>query len=384
MNYTFLDNAATTPMDKEVIEEINDKMINVFGNASSTNFYGRQAKGVLETSRHTIAQSIGAKDTEIVFTSGGTESDNTAIISTALSRSEQGKHIITTAVEHEAVMKSMAYLENLGFDVTYLKPNEEGSITSEQVQSSLTDETILVSVMYGNNETGAINPISEIGELLKDSQALFHVDAVQAYGNYDLDVNDLHVDFLSTSAHKINGPKFIGFLYIRDGIVIPSYLKGGDQETKRRAGTENVPAIAGFAKAVELISGVDKQKLQEKYFGYKKIIFDILRQNDIKFEVNGSTKIESLNQILNIYLPGIERGILLTRLDIDGYGISGGSACTAGSLEPSHVISAMFGEESPRLNESIRISFGKYNNEEEIKNFSEALVKIVKDLDNIN
>ncbi|MFH5810950.1 cysteine desulfurase family protein [Companilactobacillus sp. FL22-1] len=382
MAFIYLDNAATTPMATPVVDVIHDQMANNFGNASATNYFGRQARKVLDESRHTIAQSLNAKDSEIVFTSGGTESDNTAVIETALSRQQLGKHIITTAIEHEAVLKPMAYLETLGFEVTYLKPNERGEVTVEQVQAALRDDTILVSVMYGNNEVGSLNPIKQIGELLKDHQAFFHTDAVQAYGMEDIDVKAEHIDLLSTSAHKINGPKFIGFLYINGAIHIPSFIKGGDQETKRRAGTENVPAIAGFAKAVQLITPAEKKARQERYFGFKQTIQKILQSKKIDFGINGPNDQHALNHVLNLYLPGVDRGVLLTRLDLEGFAISGGSACTAGSLEPSHVLVAMFGADSPKINDSVRISFGKDNTEEEVVKFTNKLVEIVSDLTN--
>lgn len=382
MAFVYLDNAATTPMATSVVDVISDQMANNFGNASATNYFGRQARKVLDESRHVIAQSINAKDSEIIFTSGGTESDNTAVIETALSRQKLGEHIITTAIEHEAIMKPMAYLESLGFEVTYLKPNERGEVTVQQVKDALRDDTILVTIMYGNNEVGSMNPIKEIGELLKDHQAFFHTDAVQAYGMENIDVKAEHIDMLSTSAHKINGPKFIGFLYINDDIHIPSFVKGGDQETKRRAGTENVPAIAGFAKAVQLITPDEKKARQVRYFGFKQKIQEILKANKIPFGINGPTDSHALNHVMNLYLPGVDRGVLLTRLDLEGFAISGGSACTAGSLEPSHVLVAMFGEDSPKINDSVRISFGKDNTEAEIVKFTNKLVDIVSDLTN--
>lgn len=369
-------------MATSVVDVMHDQMANNFGNASATNYFGRQARKVLDESRHTIAQSINAKDSEIVFTSGGTESDNTAVVETALSRQKLGKHIITTAIEHEAILKPMAYLESLGFEITYLKPNERGEVTAQQVKEALRDDTILVSIMYGNNEVGSMNPIKEIGEVVKDSNAFFHTDAVQAFGMEDIDVKAEHIDMLSTSAHKINGPKFIGFLYINDKIHIPSFIKGGDQETKRRAGTENVPAIAGFAQAVKLITPEVKRERQARYFGFKQKIQEVLTQEKIEFGVNGPNDSKALNHVMNLYLPGIDRGVLLTRLDLEGFAISGGSACTAGSLEPSHVLIAMFGEDSPKIQDSVRISFGKDNTEEDVVKLAKKIAEIVRDLTN--
>lgn len=233
VKHIYLDNAATTPMTAPVIETMIETMKNVFGNASSTHFYGRKARAVLDDSRHLIAKSINAKkDDQIVFTSGGTESDNTAIIETALARQNFGKHLITTAIEHEAVLKSMEYLETLGFEITYLSVDEKGMISLEDLKKALRPDTILVSIMMGNNEVGSYLPIHEIGEIVKETNAWFHTDAVQAYGLVEIDVQEDNIDLLSTSAHKLNGPKFLGFLYRSDKVIIPSLLKGGDQELK--------------------------------------------------------------------------------------------------------------------------------------------------------
>ncbi|HJA72686.1 MAG TPA: cysteine desulfurase [Candidatus Limosilactobacillus faecipullorum] len=377
MSEIYLDNAATTPMTQPVIDTLVDNLHQSWGNASTGYGYGREAKRVLEAARHVIAQSIHAEDDEIVFTSGGTESDNTAIIQTALSRQDLGKHIITTAIEHEAVLKPMKYLETLGFKVTYLPVDETGQISLADFDAALDDETILVSIMMGNNEVGSHLPIAEIGERLVDHQAWFHTDAVQAYGLLDIDVNRDHIDLLSTSAHKLNGPKMLGFLYRRRGINFPSYLKGGDQETKRRAGTENVPAIAAFAKAVEIDSAMEKAARQKRYFGFKKQIVAGLKEAGIDFEVNGSMDPNNLNHVLNLWIKGISTYVLQTNLDLAGIAVSGGSACTAGSLEPSHVLVAMFGEASPRIEESIRVSFGALNTSDEIDQFVTTLVKII-------
>ncbi|MDO1605281.1 cysteine desulfurase family protein [Lactobacillus sp. YT155] len=375
MKNIYLNYAATTPMDEAVIEVMTDEMKNNFGNASTPDFTGRKAKAALQKSRQLIAKRINANEKDIVFTSGGTESNNTAIISTALSRKNLGKHIISTQIEHESVMKPLAYLESIGYEVTYLKPNEAGVVTVEQVQAALRDDTILVSIMIVNNEIGSIMPVKEIGELLKDHQALFHTDAVQGLGLLEIDVDEWQVDLLSTSAHKIYGPKFIGFLYIREGINLPSFIKGGDQETKRRAGTENVPAIVGFAKAVEKLE--DSKQLGEKYLGFKQSITEYLKNNQIDFEVNGS--IDDPTHVLNLWIKNVSRDILITRLDMVNIAVSGGSACTAGSLEPSHVLMAMFDNDA-RINESIRISFGKMTTQDEIDSFNQALMAIVQEL----
>lgn len=380
MKRVYLDNAATTPMAASVIATMTDQMTNDFGNASSTHAFGRAAREVLDDSRHVIAQSINAPDDDIIFTSGGTEGDNTAMMQTALARQSLGKHIITTAIEHQAILKSAAFLEEQGFDVTYLPVDQNGQISMADLKAALRPDTILVSIMTGNNEVGSHMPIHEIGELLKDHQAWFHTDAVQAYGLLDIDVERDHIDMLSTSAHKINGPKFLGFLYKRNGINFPSLIKGGEQEDKRRAGTENVPAIAGFAQAVKELTTEEKAHRQSKYHEFKQYVVDQLTANGIDFEVNGTLGTDNLQHVLNLWIKGISTYTLQTNLDLGGVAVSGGSACTAGSLEPSHVLIAMFGEDSPRISESIRLSFGRYTTKEDLDQFVDVLTKTVNRL----
>lgn len=377
MKEIYLDNAATTPMTPEVIDEMTARMKDTWGNASTGYSYGRDAKLVLENSRHILAQSINADDDEIVITSGGTESDNTAIMQTALARKQLGRHIITTAIEHEAVLKPLHFLEEQGFEVTYLPVDEHGNISLDDFKSALRDDTILVTIMSGNNEVGSRMPIHEIGEILKDHQAWFHTDAVQAYGLLPIDVKRDHIDLLSTSAHKLNGPKMMGFLYRRKGINFPSFVKGGDQETKRRAGTENVPAVAAFAKAVKIDGPEEKKRRQARYYHFKQQIVKGLRDRGVDFAVNGEIKPDNLNHVFNIWLKGISTYVMQTNLDLAGIAVSGGSACTAGSIEPSHVLTAMFGKDSPRISQSIRISFGALNTEKEINQLVTAIAKIV-------
>lgn len=378
MNKIYLDNAATTPMAPEVIDSMTKAMQNVFGNASAVNSFGRDARFVLDQSRHIIAQSINAKlDNEIIFTSGGTESDNTAIIQTAMKRKNEGRHLITTAIEHEAVLKPMHYLETQGFEVTYLPVDKNGLISLEDLKRELRDDTILVSIMSGNNEVGSRMPIHEIGEIVANSNAWFHTDAVQAYGLVDIDVQADHIDLLSTSAHKLNGPKFLGFLYERDGLKLEPYIRGGDQEVMRRAGTENVPAIAGFATAVKIDDSEEKAKRTKRYYGFKHQLIDGLKKNQIDFEVNGKVDQGELPHVINIWFKGIPNDAFITNLDLNGIAVAAGSACTAGSLEPSHVLEAMFGKDSKRTTESIRFSFGIENTAEEIDQTVAAITKIV-------
>lgn len=377
MERIYLDNAATTPMDPAVIDRMTAVMKTVFGNASSVNSFGREARAILDESRHTIAQSINAaRDDEIVFTSGGTESDNTAIIQTALARQREGRRIITTAVEHEAVLKPMQYLEQHGFEVTYLPVDECGMIRLADLRAALRDDTILVSVMTGNNEVGARMPIHEIGELVAPTNAWFHTDAVQAYGLLDIDVQRDHIDLLATSAHKLNGPKFMGFLYRRTGLNFPPLIKGGEQELDRRAGTENIPAIAGFAKAVALLDPDTKRARCEHEQALKESLITKLTDAGIDFEVNGGHGEDYLPHVLSIWFKGVPNDALITNLDLAGIAVAAGSACTAGSLEPSHVLRAMYGD-SPRVTETIRFSFGPLNTEAEINTVVQEVAKII-------
>ncbi|WP_333589153.1 cysteine desulfurase family protein [Ligilactobacillus acidipiscis] len=379
MKYIYLDNAGTTPMATEVIDKMKETMKDTFGNASATNYYGRQARMVLDNCRHVIAQSINAQnDNEIIFTSGGSESDNTAIIGTAAARQNVGKHLITTCIEHEAVLKPMHFLESRGFEVTYLPVDQNGEISLSDLKQALRDDTILVSIMTGNNEVGSKMPIHEIGEIVAESNAWFHTDAVQAYGLLDIDVQADQIDLLSTSAHKLNGPKMTGFLYCRTDHNYEALIKGGDQELKRRAGTENIPAIAGFAEAVKINSSEKKAAHRKAYYAFKHQLVDGLRQNGIEVEVNGKIDEGELPHVLNLWFKGKKSDALLTNLDLKGISASAGSACTAGSLEPSHVLTAMYGEKDPRISESLRFSFGAFNTSADISAVIQALTEIIK------
>ncbi|WP_382385051.1 cysteine desulfurase family protein [Ligilactobacillus acidipiscis] len=379
MKYIYLDNAGTTPMATEVIDKMKETMKDTFGNASATNYYGRQARMVLDNCRHVIARSINAQnDNEIIFTSGGSESDNTAIIGTAAARQNVGKHLITTCIEHEAVLKPMHFLESRGFEVTYLPVDQNGEISLSDLKQALRDDTILVSIMTGNNEVGSKMPIHEIGEIVAESNAWFHTDAVQAYGLLDIDVQADQIDLLSTSAHKLNGPKMTGFLYCRTDHNYEALIKGGEQELKRRAGTENIPAIAGFAEAVKINSSEKKAAHRKAYYAFKHQLVDGLRQNGIEVEVNGKIDEGELPHVLNLWFKGKKSDALLTNLDLKGISASAGSACTAGSLEPSHVLTAMYGEKDPRISESLRFSFGAFNTSADISAVIQALTEIIK------
>lgn len=376
----YLDNAATTPMDPKVIEKISSEMTNDFGNASSQHAFGRKARQVVEAARHQLAETINAEDREIIFTSGGSESNNTAIFGTARARKKIGKKIITTKVEHPSVLNPMKRLAQEGYEIVYLDVDKAGHINLKDLKRELTPDTILVSVMAVNNEVGSIMPLKEIGELVKDSNAYFHVDDVQGFGNIEIDVKDMNIDLLSTSAHKVNGPKFLGFLYEKNGLNVSNLLLGGEQELKRRPGTENVPGIAGFGVAAQELREMDKKQLQENYRKFQQIILDELDQNKIDYEINGSLKGAVSHHVLNLWLKGVGTYSALTNLDLNGYAVSGGSACTAGSLNPSHVLEAMYGKNSPRIEESIRISFGRFTTADEVKGFTDSLVKMCQRL----
>ena len=271
MNTIYLDHAATSPVAPEVIDVFARALAEVSGNASSIHTEGRLARKALDAARTTLAKKINAKPTEIIFTSGGTEADNTAIFGTAYARQQEGKHIITSQIEHHAVLHACEKLEREGFEVTYLPVDNRGRVSVEDLQNALRDDTILVTIMYGNNEVGTIQPIAEIGALLQNHQATFHTDAVQAFGLETIDVAAMHIDLLSVSSHKINGPKGIGFLYVKQGVKVANFMFGGAQEKKRRAGTENVPAAVAFAKAAEISSQYAEER-KEKYNAYKAIL----------------------------------------------------------------------------------------------------------------
>ncbi|QEV92319.1 cysteine desulfurase [Bacillus velezensis] len=378
MERIYLDHAATSPMDERVLEEMKPHFFGSFGNPSSIHSFGRESRKWVDEARADIAREISAKEQEIIFTSGGTEADNLAIFGTAAARKNEGKHIITTAIEHHAVLHACEKLEEDGFEVTYLIPGPSGRISANQVKEALRDDTILVTVMYGNNEVGTIQPIDEIGELLSGHQAYFHTDAVQAFGYMPIDVKKSGIDMLSVSGHKLNGPKGTGFLYVNQEVKLSPILLGGEQERKRRAGTENVPGIAGLKEAV-VLSNREREEKTAKYKEFKNIIMSTLEKSGVTAEVNGDAE-KCLPHILNLYFPGVPVEALLVNLDMEGVAVSSGSACTAGSVLPSHVLTAMFGSESGRLTSSIRLSFGLGNTPEQIETAAEKLAAVVKRL----
>ncbi|WP_284139685.1 cysteine desulfurase family protein [Virgibacillus sp. LDC-1] len=376
METIYLDHAATTPIDPAVIEAMLPLMSDVFGNPSSVHSYGRKARQSLDEARRTIAQRIHAHEKEVTFTSGGTEADNLALIGTALANKDRGKHIITTVQEHHATLHTAEYLEREGFEVTYLPVDENGVIKVEDVREALTAETILVSVMYVNNETGTIQPIQEIGDLLKEHQAYFHTDAVQAFGLLEIDVKKMGIDLLTATAHKINGPKGIGLLYAGKHVKLQPLAYGGEQERKRRPGTENVANVVGFQKAVELRTNKEAE-YRNLYQAYKELFIQTLQEEGIAFEVNGKLE-NTIPSIINISFPHMNVESLLVNFDLNGVAASSGSACTAGSIEPSHVLVAMYGANNERTKNAVRFSFGSANTKENVKEAAERVAGIVK------
>lgn len=378
MKHVYLDHAATSPIHPQVIDAMARAMEEAYGNPSSSHTFGRQSRRTLNESREVLADSINARPHEIVMTSCGTESDNMAVWGTAEKRKDLGRHIITSEVEHPAVTKALRLLEDRGYEVTYLPVNRKGRISLEDFKSALREDTILVTIMYGNNEVGTTMPIREIGQYLKEQehQAYFHTDAVQAYGLVDLDVKDLGVHMLSVSSHKLNGPKGIGFLYLSDDVELPPLIVGGGQESGRRAGTENIPGMAGFAEAVSITKENQEEKRQTA-FDYGDYLMKGLERIGVDYSVNGDRE-HTIGHVLNLHLHGVDASQFIIQLDLNGIAVSAGSACSAGTVDPSPVLVAMYGEDHPAITESIRFSFGLGTDQEELDYTIQAIEKILK------
>ena len=374
MKRIYFDYAATTPADPEVVSAMLPYFSEVFGNPSSLHYFGRQANNAVESARGIVAGFIDAKSEEIIFTSGGTESDNFALKGIAYANSSKGRHIITSNIEHHAILESCQFLESNGFKVTYLPVQSNGILNPDEVKKSISRETILISVMHANNEIGSIQQINEIGKIAKENKIYFHTDAVQSFGHIPINVDELNIDMLSASAHKIYGPKGIGLLYIRKGTKIQPFLNGGSQEKKLRASTHNVPGIIGFGKAIELASkNMGKEILQLTNLRDKLINGVIANIENIK--LNGDSK-QRLPNNANFSIKFVEGEGMVLGLDMEGIAVSSGSACTSGSLEPSHVLRAI-GRTADLAHGSVRFSFGKFNTMEEIDYALEKFIKIV-------
>jgi len=373
----YLDHAATTPMYPEVLEEMLPYLTTAFGNPSSVYRLGQESKNAIELARKRVASELGAIESEIIFTSGGTESDNWAIRGAALQSKKRGRHIITSAVEHQAVLYTCEQLENDGFEVTYLPVDRNGLVSVQQLEEAIREDTILISIMFANNEVGTIQPIEEIGKIAKERGILFHTDAVQATGKLEIDVNKLNLYLISISAHKFNGPKGVGALYIRTGVKISKYMNGGHQERNKRPGTENVAGIVGLGKALEL-SALRRQKIHQSMITIRDHGVNTILERVPDAILNGHPT-RRLPGNINISFPFVEAESIIILMDRKGLAVSSGSACTSGSFEPSHVLLAM-GVPHELAHGAIRITIGAETTEKQIDIAAEALIKIVTQL----
>lgn len=373
----YMDNAATTKLSPDVLNAMMPYLTDIYGNASSVHAFGREAREGVEHARNQVAAAINASPDEVFFTAGGTESDNMAIKGVAHKYAKKGKHIITTAIEHHAVLHTCEALEKEGYEVTYLPVDEDGLISVEQVRAAMRDDTILVTVMFANNEVGTIEPIAEIGALCRERNVLFHTDAVQAVCHVPIDVKAMNIDLMSISAHKFHGPKGIGALYCRKGIVLEPVIVGGAQERKRRAGTENVAGIVGLGAAIERAHKNMAADMARVSALRDKLISGILK--DIPHVKLNGHPTQRLPQNVNFSIRYIEGESILLMLDINGIAASSGSACTSGSLDPSHVLLAM-GIPHEIAHGSLRLTLSDMTTDEEVDYVLETLTKTVKRL----
>jgi len=373
----YLDHAATTPVRKEVLEEMIPYFTGKYGNPSSYYILGTEAKEALELARGRVAKALNAESDEIFFTSGGSESDNLAIKGIAFANKDKGNHIITTKIEHHAVLDACKTLENFGFKVTYLNVYKDGFINIEELKREINSNTILISIMFANNEIGTIEPIKEIGEIARENNIIFHTDAVQAVGNVKIDVKEMNIDLLSISGHKLYAPKGVGALYIRNGIKIQKIQDGGHQEKNRRAGTENIPGIVGLGKAMELAyNGIDKYTQKLEFL--RNYYIEEIKKNLSEVKINGSMK-NRLPGNANISFENIRGEELLLHLSIKGICASSGSACNTDSSEPSHVLKAI-GLSDDLANSALRVTLGEENTKDDIDYLIEQLKRIVPKL----
>ena len=373
--YIYLDNAATTKTCKEAVDAMLPFFTEYYGNPSTIYSLGQECKKAVTEVREVIAESLGANANEIYFTAGGSESDNWALKETALAYANKGKHIITSKIEHHAILHTCEFLETQGYEVTYLDVDNNGIVDMEQLKNAIRPDTILISIMYANNEIGTIQPVKEIGELARANGVLFHTDAVQAYAHEKINVDECHIDMLSASGHKLNGPKGIGFLYIRKGIKIRSFIHGGAQERRRRAGTENVPGIVGLGAAVKRSSAMLEEKAEKEKTLRDYLIDRISKEIPYCF-LNGHPT-QRLSNNVNFGFEFIEGESMLIMLDMEGICASSGSACTSGSLDPSHVLLAI-GLPHERAHGSLRLTVSEENTMEEMDKVVDCLKKIVE------
>ncbi|HAD54074.1 MAG: cysteine desulfurase NifS [Lachnospiraceae bacterium] len=373
----YLDNAATTKTAPEVVDAMLPYFSEYYGNASTIYGLGAESKKAMDHARQTIADSLGAKPEEIYFTAGGSESDNWALKATAEAYASKGKHIITTKIEHHAILHTCEYLEKRGFEITYLNVDRDGLISLDELKAAIRPDTILISVMFANNEIGTIEPIAEIGEIAKEHGVLFHTDAVQAYAQVPINVDEMHIDMLSASGHKLNGPKGIGFLYIRKGVKIRSFVHGGAQERSRRAGTENIPGIVGLGAAVERAMRIMDSKTQREIELRDYLIGRL--ENEIPHCWLNGHRTKRLPNNINFSFLFIEGESMLIMLDMKGICASSGSACTSGSLDPSHVLLAI-GLKHEEAHGSLRLTLSEDSTKEEMDIVAEEVKKIVQRL----
>ena len=379
----YMDYSATTPTKKEVVEEMMPYFTETFGNASSFHLFGREAKKALDMSRKRVASLVNADPNEIYFTNGGSESDNWALEGTAFARRDKGNHIITSKIEHHAILHTCEYLQKVhGFEVTYLDVNEEGFVDLKQLEEAITDKTILVSIMFANNEIGTIQPIKEIGALCREKKVLFHTDAVQAVGSVPVDVKEMNIDLLSLAGHKLYGPKGIGALYIRRGVRIDNLIHGGGQERGRRAGTENIPGVVGLGKAIEIATENIEENRARLTVLRDKLIDGILERIPYA-RLNGPRGDKRLPGNSNISFEFIEGESILLSLDFEGICASSGSACTSGSLDPSHVLLAI-GLPHEKAHGSLRTTLGAASTEEDVEKLLNELPPIIERLRNMS
>ena len=378
MKIVYLDNAATTKMSDKVIEEMTKSFSENYGNPSSVHTFGQRAKSAVERARHIVAQNLKAETTEIVFTSGGAEGNNLVIRGFLKANKDKGKHIITSKIEHSTILKTFEQLENEGYEISYISVDENGAVDIEELKQELREDTALVSIMFVNNETGVIQPIKEIGEILAERNIFFHTDAVQAIGKLEILPKDLKINALTATAHKFYGPKGAGFVFIDKKYSLEKEIWGGSQERNRRAGTENVHGILGLGVALEEVHEnlEEMSEKEEKLQTYleNKLKTEIVKLGK-KIKINGE-KADRIKTTTNVYIEGVDIQMLLVALDLRGICISGGSACMSGSLENSHVLKAM-GLTDEELKGSFRISIGKDTTIEDIDYFVENLIEVI-------